>query len=398
MVGGLSVHVGELDGLADRRRVGHLENGRALVDLVEHRDVEAFRPGRDGRLDLVPVEMSAHARNARDRLDAADALLVAREVVPAEAGVDERHVVNARRVAPGDVLLDCVAIAVHLEMQKRGEALNHPRKDKIGLLDERMQIRIVDAIVLERPPARRHAKHHAAPAVLGIVVEEVDELRELDGVELVGTIRESDAPDDDERLLAVVEVQVLRAVARHLDLVDEILPVGDEFQAVVAPGLESREIVHHRHGPPVLLRRGERVPEDGHRLLAAFRCRARRVPEEALQEDAVESVLLHPAEMRLDRRGVVAAEEARRLAGGERKPRRLRLLVFGDVRPHVDADGILVLEHRPARAVMEPALIPRHHPTVIRRIDRIPRMPRRRRKGKNRRERNKTDRSVKFHS
>ena len=187
----MSVHVDELRDVADGRCVRALENGRAFVHLVEHRHIEHLRPGADGRIDLIPVELAALARDARQRLLSADVIGIraaAAQVVPAESGIHERNITHAVPFAPLRILHDVVAVAVHLEVKQRCEALDHPGKDQVRHPDEGVQIGVRGTIGAEVPPIGRDAQHHRAAAVVRIVVQEVDELRQLDLPDVIGPL------------------------------------------------------------------------------------------------------------------------------------------------------------------------------------------------------------------
>ena len=231
-----------------------------------------------------------------------------------------------------------------------------------------MKVRVMYAVAHKLSPISGNAQHHGAAAILWIIVQEIDQFLKLYVPYVVGTVRKTDSPDYHERLPVMVEVPVGRGVIGDLHAVHKELPVIDKKSAVLTPGgVKPREVVHHGDGPPVLFAVFLCVTKDSHGVVSGT------VPGAAaavkpLQEDAVEPVFLHPPEMCLDGLLVIGAEEPGSGPVRVFQTRGVGILVFTHVGPHVDVDPVLVGIHDSLPVIVEPALVSRHHETMIRGI------------------------------
>ncbi len=153
-----------------------------------------------------------------------------------------------------------------------------------------MQGGIGNRVVVEGAPVVGNPQHQGHAAALGIVAEEVDE--PFPFVQHRLAVGEAEAPERDERLAPVLEI---RAVLSAIDpsRADEPPPVLHDRLDLA--GTDPAEVVHEGPAAPVFRRGGLGEIEDAvHRFAEA---RITRRHREALEEDAVDPVFPHPAEV-----------------------------------------------------------------------------------------------------
>ena len=91
-----------------------------------------------------------------------------------------------------------------------------------------MQVGVVDRISLEFTKVGRYAEHHAATAILRIVLEELQQPLDSDLVDVLGTIRKAHSPNDDQGLASVVEIGLIRSHGRDFEPIHQFLPILDD--------------------------------------------------------------------------------------------------------------------------------------------------------------------------
>ena len=275
-------------GLVGRGIIRAFEDGRAFVNFIEHRHIDHLCSRLDGRRHQPPVETPLQTRDGIIRIAAF------RQIMPAEPGINARRVIQFSGRTPRLIRSDVRPIAIHFAIQGGGETPDHPRHDYIGLGHDFVQIRIGNGVGPQIAEIAGHTQHHAAAAVFRVVLEKLQELFQSDVADVVRPIRKTDAPDGDERLAAMIEVWLIRALRRELEFIHQFLPILDQRRTILAR-LQSREVIHHRDGPPMLLRRMQCVPQNHPPVGAALFGAGHS--EEPLYEHPVNAVVLHPFEM-----------------------------------------------------------------------------------------------------
>ena len=213
----------------------------------------------------------------------------------------------------------------------------------------------------------RDAAHqrHAVPRVRA-GREPVDQLGGVGGRS--GAVTEPEAPQEQHRLAAVLEVARAR---RDLKCVDQILPVGLEPLHEVRV-VDARDVVLDREHAALGLGARLHVPRD--LVACGEEARVLYLRDEALEGDAVDAGLLHPREVARDGPRVVRRVEPRDRAVGVREVGRIELVraELGGVWPQIDrqvrrgrrvvAEPVPPLVHRRAvSGAQEPALISEQH-------------------------------------
>ena len=99
-------------------------------------------------------------------------------------------------------------------------------------------------------------------------------------------------------------------------------------------------------------------------MAALTRIRLCRTPE-TLHEHTVEPIVFHPFEVQVHGTFVIRREKTRTATIGMLQPGRICLLIFADIRPHVDAHLFLISEPSAFLRLMKPALITGHNKPVI---------------------------------
>src|SRR5262249_41321012 len=116
-----------------------------------------------------------------------------------------------------------------------------PRAHDVRLADDLVQLLVAYAIVVQRPPAGRHAHEHRVPPVAPIVLEELDELRTLrEGV--LAAVVEADAPHGARGFAVVPEVGSFLVLPAALHPVPQELPVRNDVRD--AARRQPRQVVH----------------------------------------------------------------------------------------------------------------------------------------------------------
>ena len=162
----------------------------------------------------------------------------------------------------------------------------------------------------------------------------------------------------------------VRAIAREPSVAEQFLPIGD--QHVGLPGGEATQIIHERVDAAMLARAGADVFQNG--VVGGEGIAALERIDEALEEDAVDAVLLHPREVPHHRRPEIGAEhfgaravgvhEAGRKTLGRGKLRKIRPHIDADIswrRHHVAARPMIVIALGAVALGVEPTLISDHH-------------------------------------
>ena len=145
-------------------------------------------------------------------------------------------------------------------------------------------------------------------------------------------------------------------IARELGVAEEFFPVVD--QDLRFAGGEAAEVIHERVDAAVLAGAGADVFEHG--VVGGERSAARERVDEALEKNAVDSVLLHPRKMAHDGRADIGTEDLCALAIGVNEIGRETFGggELGEVGPHVDPDFACGGRHIAAGPVVVAALGP----------------------------------------
>ncbi|WP_431210373.1 hypothetical protein ACQ86N_30745 [Puia sp. P3] len=172
----------------------------------------------------------------------------------------------------------------------------------------------------------------------------------------------------------MIEIGLVVAAGREFQAIDEVAPVADDGFRVGVVVFHSREVVHDGDGAAVLAGGVEALGE--YLVVVLQGLAAAGAADEALDEYAVDAVLLHPPEVQVGSGCVVAAWQVSGLSVGGCERGFVDLLVLADVGPEVDlavAGGEVavcdVVVPAAACAVVgcvEPALVARHDESLIR--------------------------------
>ena len=374
-----------------------LEDGGAFVDFVEHAHIDRLGARLDVAVELLPVELAAEAE-ARVGGVAVGIAVVRMHVAVAAArehvrGVHHDVTVGGVLLRLGDVVLDpgqplaafevVVAVTAHV-----------PGDEGVALLDDLDHLAVLgpaQGVVAAGPPVTRAAQHDGPALGLELLDVRLDE-RGLGQVVVV----ETESPEGQQRLPVLVQVVLLGAAVLEVVLVHQLLGVGDHALGHVLVG-RTAHVVHHGDGAAVLVGALHRVLEHGVEMVLVLRILD--FAHEPLHEHAVQSVLLHPLEVREHRGFVIGAEhgrvravrkdERRAVAGRVAVAHHILLRVLGHVRPEVDGVAedagaellafavvvpALVRDRRHRRPVArraEPALVARHDEAAVR-VVRLP--------------------------
>ena len=229
-----------------------------------------------------------------------------------------------------------------------------------------MEPRVGQRVLGQRPPIRRHTDHHAV--ALGF--EAVDDLLAL--VEPVSpVVVEAHAPHRHERLPVLVQVgRIGPVVEEMMGLRERVDVLQEDLRAI---GGHAAEVVHDGDGAVVLVRAFHRRVH--HLVEMPLPGGIGDLRDEPLEEHAVQPVLLHPAEMDIDRTLVIRGRDERGRAVLEAEGRLVQLRILVHLRPQVDgaparleALSLLVVVPVPAGPVaggVEPPLVPRHHEPFV---------------------------------
>ena len=293
----------------------------------------------------------------------------------------------------GDVVLDpgqplaafeiVVAVTAHV-----------PGNEGVALLDDLDHLPVLgpaQGVVAADPPVARAAQHDGPALGLELLDVGFDE----GGLGQVAVV-ETESPEGQERLSVLVQVELLGAAVLEVVLVHQLLRVGHHALRHIVVG-RSAHVVHHGDGAAELVGALHRVLEHGVEMVLVLG--VLDLAHEPLHEHAVQSVLLHPLEVREHRGFVIGAEhgrvravgkdERRAVAGRVAVAHHILLRIFGHIRPEVDGVAedagaellafavvvpALVRDRRHRRPVSrraEPALVARHHEAAVR-VVRLP--------------------------
>ena len=345
---------------ASGRRDGHfpgdLEDGRSLVDLVEHRDIQHLRAGFEAVIQLFPEETPPVAGNL-------DAAVVALHVVPGEARETERRIGNPVRIGPFHVLPDELMV---LRVGSFIVSAHEPGHHDVALEDEVVQPLVGKRVRFQVPPMRRDPDHHAEAPFL----EAVDDL--FGFVEPVfPVVVEAHAPDGDQGLPVVVQVGRIVLVTEQVMPLRKLVDVLEENLRPVRR--HPAQVIHHGHGAVVLVGAFHRGGKDRVEVVLA------RLPgdfsHEPLHEHAVQAVFLHPAEMDVHRALVIRRRDGSLRPVLEHERGLVQVGILIHLGPQVDGApagletvSLLVMVPVPAGTVAgggEPSLVARHHQTLV---------------------------------
>ena len=356
-----------------------LEDGRSFVDLVEHAHVDGLRAVLDVVVELVPVELAAEAETGLGGVPVRIAVVRMHVAVAAARehvlGIDHHVAVRGVSLRGGDVLPQAALPVLPLEVVV-AEPADVPGNEGVALLDQFQELAVFgagDAVVSTLPPVGGTTQHDA-PA-LGLQLFDVG--FQVGGLRM-GVVVEGDAPEGQHRLSVLVEIVLLGGAVLELVLVHQRLRVLDHrLGHLRIAGHHAAHVVHHGDGALVLVGPLHRVLE--HLVEVVLVLGVLDLAHEPLHEHAVDSVVLHPLEVR-QHRGLVIGREHRRVAavGQEERrgiPRRIAvahdilLRVLGHIGPEVDG----IAEHARAELLALPIVVPslvgdgRHRGAVARR-------------------------------
>lgn len=343
VVGGEVGVVDEFEGVVDGRGGCGFHDGGGFIELVKHGDVEAGGAVLEAGACLGPKELAIKAG------DGVEGLVLAAhggEIAPTEAGEDDGEKGLLVLGAPGevagleggDVFFGLIGAVV---------ASDGPGADDVGEFEDVEAGGVGGGIAAAVTPVGGNAGEGGHAAEFGVAVEEAEEFGGFfEGVASV--IAETDAPDGDQGFSMVVEVVWVFVDAEG---VAEVFPILHDVSEDIA-FFESAEVIHECPGSAGQAGGGADVFEHAVGMGAVFG--AFQDGAEALEEDAINLVLLHPFEVAEDGARVRGTEDLGGAAVGifQRCVVALIGTEFGNIRPEVDVGAVGFVE-----AVVGPAEI-----------------------------------------
>jgi hypothetical protein len=335
VVGGEVGVVDEFEGVVDGRGGGGFHDGGGFIEFVKHGDVEAGGAVLEAGAGLGPEELAIESG------DGVEGFVLAAhggEVAPTEAGEDDGEKGFLVLGAPGEVA-GLEGGDVFFGLGRVLVASDGPGADDIGEFEDIEAGGVGGGIAAAVTPVGGNAGEGGHAAEFGVAVEEAEELGGVfKGVAAV--VAEADAPDGDEGFALMVEVM---GVFVDAEGVAEVFPVLHDVGEDVAL-VEAGEVEHEGPGAAGLAGGGADVFEDAVGVGAALG--AFEHGAEALEEDAVDLVLLHPFEVAEDGARVGGAED---LGGGAVGVFQGGVVAFfggefGDVGPEVDVGAVGFVE------------------------------------------------------
>ncbi len=228
-----------------------------------------------------------------------------------------------------------------------------------------MHLGIVEAVAFQRSPGCGHTEHDRAAAVTGVILEESQQLQTL-GQRVPAVVTETESPDRDDGFAVVVQVGRILSDPHPID---QQLPIVHHATHLAAA--QTGQIVHDGVSPAVQI--GSLAAVVQHDVDMSQALGMGHVHDEALNEHAIDTAVLHPLEMAENRFAVEGAENLSRPTVGmpERGGEAFVLVELGHVRPEVDltSPGLKPVArcpvHPPPTGAValggEPALIATHH-------------------------------------
>jgi len=116
----------------------------------------------------------------------------------------------------------------------------------------------------------------------------------------IGTVGKSHAPEDYQRLAAMVQIGLLPAPARHLQPIHQVFPVTDHRRIVAWP--HPGKIIHDGNGAMILFRRLQGMLQ--HRIIVMQADRTFDIGNKTLDKNTIHTIILHPFKMQI-RRGFI---------------------------------------------------------------------------------------------
>lgn len=335
VVGGEVGVVDEFEGVVDGWGGGGFHDGGGFIELVKHGDVEAGGAVLEAGAGLGPEELAIESG------DGVEGFVLAAhggEVAPTEAGEDDREEGFLVVGAPGEVA-GLEGGDVFFGLGGGLVATDGPGADDIGKVEDIEAGGVGGGVAPAVTPEGGDACERGHAAEFGVAVEKAEEFGGFfEGVAAV--VAEADAPDGDEGFALMVEVM---GVFVDAEGVAEVFPVLHDVGEDIAL-VEAGEVIHEGPGAAGLAGGGADVVEDEVGVGAVFG--AFEHGAEALEEDAIDLVLLHPFEVADDGARVGGTED---LGGGAVGVFQGGVMAFfgrefGDVGPEVDVGAVGFVE------------------------------------------------------
>src|SRR5215471_1294407 len=264
-----------------RRRVRDFENRCALIDLVEHRDVDRLGTKLRHFSELLPQKSTAPSCNqARARFQAL-------QVVPTEPGINHWHPDHSLTHAFALVVGPIIGGGMFRSCAVGNNVPDIPRTVSIEPRIDPAPFRVR---VMPPIPVAPTDYDRSIPAWR---LEEIEKLVRQLGAHGVAPVAEIETPDLHYGLAAVMQV------ARVFDDLSVHHPLPIRGQDIVDQLLRhAGDIIRQRPGPTRLQRRGAHVAEHVQtRGISVRQWTARQVYQEMLEPCSVDAVIAHPLEM-----------------------------------------------------------------------------------------------------